>query len=307
MLPLWSFIRLHRQRLTAATFLLLAVFLLFVLRADSPGMQTFKGSVANLMGGVQRLLLSPVEATRAANQRLQELGRLDEENRRLKRQVSNLGPMRLQLDETLKENRRLRQILRMPVEPSYTYTVARVVGDSSSAFSRVLLVNAGAEEKVRPDTPAVSPAGVVGRVVAVGTRRSTVLTLQDINSRVPVQVQRSRLRAVVAGRNDQTLDLRFVVKGGDIHVGDLLITSGTGGVFPRGIGVARVTALNLNVDGLFIQAKARSLVDLDRLEELRLMLPVVETVPLRERDEATITDSTDLRPLGLMPEASPSP
>ncbi|ABK43924.1 rod shape-determining protein MreC [Magnetococcus marinus MC-1] len=307
MLPLWSLIRLHRQRLTAATFLLLAVFLLFVLRADSPGVLAFKGVLANLLGGMQRLVLSPVEATRAAGQRLQELGHLDEENLRLKRLLANVGPMQLQLDEALKENRRLRQILRMSVDPHYTYTVARVVGDSSSAFSRVLLVNAGAQEKVRPDTPAVSPAGVVGRVVAVGTRRSTVLTLHDINSRVPVQVQRSRLRAMVAGTNSSTLELRFVVKGGDILVGDLLITSGTGGVFPKGVGVARVTSLNPNADGLFMQATARALVDLDRLEELRLMLPVVDAEPLSEGEEATITDRTDLRPLGLLPEGTNTP
>nr|CRH04468.1 putative Rod shape-determining protein MreC [Candidatus Magnetococcus massalia] len=303
MLPLWQLIKLHRQRITATTFLLLAVFLLFIVRADSPAMHALKGGVVHVMGGIQQILLSPVEAFRAASVRLAELQRLDDDNQKLRRQVETLLPAQVALQEALKENHRLRQLLSMPVDPRYSYLAARVVGDSSSAFSRALLVNAGKQEKVMIDTPAVSPRGLVGRVVTVGKKRATVLTLQDINSHIPVMVQRSRMRAVAAGRNSALLKLLYVPKEGDIQVGDLLITSGTGGIFPKGITVGRVSALAIRGSGLFREAFVRPQVQMDLLEEVRLMLPVAGA----HQAQGAVSSSAELNSAGQRVQAAGEP
>jgi rod shape-determining protein MreC len=103
------------------------------------------------------------------------------------------------------------------------------------------------------------------------------LTLQDLNSRVPVLVQRSRVRGMVTGNNGPMLGLEFIPKDVDIALDDLLLTSGTGGVFPKGLVVGRIVSISPKGDGLFQAVVVRPAVDASRAEEVRLLLPAEES------------------------------
>jgi rod shape-determining protein MreC len=121
---------------------------------------------------------------------------------------------------------------------------ASVVTTRLSGQSRVLVIAQGSEAGVRTDMPVVSWGGLVGRVITVGAGYSKVRLLSDPNSGVAGIVQRSRAGGMVLGRGDGPLELAYVPKYADVEVGDRVVTSGLEGIFPKGLGVGRVTAVS---------------------------------------------------------------
>ena len=111
-------------------------------------------------------------------------------------------------------------------------------------FVRSLLVLAGKSDGVIKGQAAVTGQGLVGRVTAVGERASRVLLVTDINSRIPVRVDRTRERAVLAGNNSSSPSLIYLPPETGVQVGDRIVTSGHGGVFPKGIPVGIVTVVD---------------------------------------------------------------
>ena len=120
--------------------------------------------------------------------------------------------------------------------------------------------------------PVVVPEGVVGRVIRVSSRQSRVLLVTDASSALAVLVQRNRTRGVCRGRGD-ALTFDFALRQEDIAVGDQIVTSGTGGVFPKGLAVGVVTQLTKEEFGLFQSIVVSPAVDFSRLEEVLVLLP----------------------------------
>ena len=282
MASLIELIKYHRHRLTALTALLAALFLLVAVRPgpyDGGGggggdRSLLRESLLNAVGPVQRMLQAPVVTWRNVNSRVGELTRLDRENRLFRAELVRLRPVGARLEELQQENRRLRALLAMPDDPAYREVTARVVGESSSAFARSLIVNAGRDNGVSISTTVVIPNGLLGRVVHVAEHSALVLTLADINSRVPVRVQRSRAQAIATGLNNRYLSLEFLPKEADIRVGDLVVTSGTGDFFPKGLLVGRVDAVSHDNNDLFQKVMLLPAVDFDRTEEVQLLVPM---------------------------------
>lgn len=143
------------------------------------------------------------------------------------------------------ENARLRRLAQLRVALPRTVVVASLIGSTATGQRRFATLDAGAGQGVRPGMPVRGPDGLVGLVHEVGRIASRVLLLTDGGSTVPVQVARSGQPALAAGRGDGALDVRVVLGGGTpFRVGDLLVTSGTGGVYRPGIPVALVTRVD---------------------------------------------------------------
>ncbi|MBF0455231.1 MAG: rod shape-determining protein MreC [Magnetococcales bacterium] len=285
MVELFALLKQYRNGLVAILVLVVALVLMLSVRSHDPGRRDLiSDTVLDAVGPIQRVLLSPVVVYRQTQARITELRQLDQENTRMKAELKRLRPLGTLLEELAQENRRLHQLLNIPVDSSYYRIAARVVGDSSSAFARSLLINAGREEGVVVNATVVVPEGLLGRVVRVGAHTSLVLTLLDLNSRIPVVVQRSRERAIAAGFNGRKLQLEFVSKVADIEMDDRIITSGTGEGFPKGLVVGRVQQLISGGSGLFRQVTVVPAVDFDRAEEVVLLIPLqtkeAEALPL---------------------------
>jgi len=190
-------------------------------------------------------ILSRLGAMWTSTERIQQL---EDENRDLKAWR--------ELAQRLAEcNARYEALLRMPADAFGqgadldSAIAAQLVLDSGGPFTRTLVANAGADHGVRIGYIAVNENGLVGRVVSVGRRTSRVLMLDDYNSRIPVMGEASRVRAVLAGQATrppelltgpyhlQTPRLDFIVGADDLREGERIITSGDGGLFPRGIPV----------------------------------------------------------------------
>lgn len=140
------------------------------------------------------------------------------------------------------ENLRLRRILRLhDIEPGIV-TTARLVGSTASSTRRLATMAAGSRQGIRPGQPVRSVDGIVGRVFETGAFASRILLITDGESTVPVKLLRNGIPALVRGRGDGMLTVHALLPGGSpFRKGDVVITSGTGGIYPPNIPVAIIT------------------------------------------------------------------
>ncbi|MGY0399374.1 MAG: rod shape-determining protein MreC, partial [Ostreibacterium sp.] len=126
--------------------------------------------------------------------------------------------------------------------------------------------------------------GVVGQVTALTKKVATVSLITDERQRIPVFVERNRLRMVARGTGDlHELEMSFVAKGSDVRVGDKIVTSGLGNLYPRGYGIAMVTSVEVSAINEFMQIQAKPLASLDRILEVLLISPI-QTATLHAND-----------------------
>ena len=184
--------------------------------------------------------------------------RLTEENERL------LGWQQVALRLSA-ENAELRELTRLAPEPAISFVTARVIAESGGAYARSVMVDAGSENGVTRGQAAITGEGLAGRVSEAGSRAARVLLITDLNSRVPVIVDGPRQRAILAGDNSARPSLRYRDADGVVRIGDRIITSGEGGVFPSGLPVGVVAS----VDGE--APRVEPYAALSRLDYLRLV------------------------------------
>jgi rod shape-determining protein MreC len=203
-------------------------------------------------------------ALRGANERAIELSA----------RVRSLELERQQLLEVRGEAERLRRLLGFTESAvEQRYVGARVIGIRLGPAGRQLLtVDRGSADGLAPMMPVVVAEGVVGRIHAVAQGSADVLVLTDLNSSIAVRVERTRARANVRGLGKPDLcRLEYALRTEDMTEGDPLVTSGTDGVFPRGLPVGKVTQLERRAHGLFQDARVVPAVDVTRLEEVLVL------------------------------------
>jgi rod shape-determining protein MreC len=187
-------------------------------------------------------------------------------------QTLELEQQRLQAVQA--EAERLRRLLGFAeLSGERRYLGARVIGIRLGSVGRQLLtIDRGSDDGLAPMMPVVVAEGVVGRIHAVAGRTADVLVLTDLNSSVAVRVDRTRARANVRGLGKPDLcRFDYSLRTEDVIEGDPLVTSGTDGVFPRGLPVGKVTQLDRHGHGLFQEARVVPAVDVTRLEEVLVL------------------------------------
>lgn len=155
---------------------------------------------------------------------------------------------------------------------------ARVVGINLSPHFLSMRINRGEDDAVRKGMPVVTPEGVVGQVVSSVGGSAEVMLVSDPQSKIGVTLQRSRVRATAVGVGDgKSLALENAGRGDDVLEGDLVITSGTDGVFPQGLVIGKIEDVKLVSGGMFLSASVVPAVNLRRVEEV-LVVPLPTTV-----------------------------
>lgn len=197
---------------------------------------------------------------------------LRQENESLKKQNGELLQQVHALDEARAENDRLRRMLGYAESAGGAPVVARVVGVNPDAENPSLRVNRGESDGIQRGMAVVTPDGVVGQVQRTTGHASDVLLLIDPKSRVGVRDQRSRARGVagVSG-TDRVLHLDYGLKTDSFEDGDVLVTSGTDGIYPPGLVVGRLSRIDRKQRGPFISAEIQAAVDVSNLEEVFLL------------------------------------
>lgn len=159
------------------------------------------------------------------------------ENRRLRAEAAAAAELRQEVLGLRDLNERYRDLLGLQTDPPIPMVSARVVSDSRGPFANTRLANAGRERQVRVGNPVMTEYGLVGRVVGVTRGASRVLLLTDIASRTPVMVDRTNARAILAGDGGPNPKLEYLRGYEPVKEGDRIVTSGDGGLMPRGLPV----------------------------------------------------------------------
>ena len=253
-------------RSTPALLVVLCVLLLVLGKADVRLVHYAGERLTDTLVPVLGVIARPATGLR---QLLDEAGWLlaaREENVRLREENRALLRWQAEAARLSVENRALQRLLAVPAaeHPVRTLT-ARVVGDSGGAFVRALVLAAGARQGVERGMAAVTPDGLVGRVIDVGERGARVLLITDFNSRIPVVVASSGDHALLEGDNSPLPGLRFLPLDPGFSVGDLVLTSGRGGLLPPGLVVGRIEP------GLAGSLRVRPFVDWTRLDFVELL------------------------------------
>lgn len=222
----------------------LSVMLLLLSKADVKLVNFVSERLGDATAPVLAVLGEPVLSVRHGVDKVGELLAVYEENARLREENRRLLAWQAEAGKLAVQNRALREMLKVPaVERAPVWTTARVVADSGGLFLRTLLVDAGSRQEVATGMPAVTPEGLVGRVVDVGCCSARLLLITDFNSQVPVMLERSGDPALLVGDNSPRPTLRFLPLDPDYKVGDRVITSGRGGLIPPGLVVGRVATV----------------------------------------------------------------
>ncbi|MDF1566273.1 MAG: rod shape-determining protein MreC [Deltaproteobacteria bacterium] len=274
---MWALLRRYRE-LTVVVLLLVVPFLLFTAGSKAPGKRNAADrAVLWLSSPIQRAVVWTVEGVQDLFHNYVYLVGVEDENEQLRRKVLRLQGEVDASQEIAVENTRLRRLLDLSREDGLPPIVAPVIGVGvTPTLARTLRLGRGKEGGIRVDQPVVAPEGVVGSVVAVGQGWSDTLLLADPNSAVAAQVVRSRARVTVRGTGalDEAV-LENALRTDDIVDGDLLVTSGTGGIYPKGLPVGRVTGVTRGQHGLFQSAKVIPVVDLARLDEVMILADTI--------------------------------
>ena len=194
------------------------------------------------------------------------------ESRRLRDENQRLRVESLQVSETAAENQRLRRLLALQQRLPLATVSAEIIAREWGGWVRSLTVNRGRGDNVVRLTAVISPEGLIGRVMEVRSGASIIQVLTDPASTVGAHVVRTRTAGIVEGDPRGTMRLKYMAReGGGIQVGDLVVTSGAGGVFPRGIPVGRVRAIDDRGSALFHYAVLTPVVDFARIDEVLLL------------------------------------
>ena len=188
-----------------------------------------------------------------------------EENRKLLNSIANLR-------ETQQENIRLRKILHFEEKFNIESVVARVIAKDVSTEYRSIRINRGESSGIKKNMAVVTDEGIVGRILRTTQNTSDIVTLLDPLSAVDAIVERSRARGIVEGLTDDACQLKYALRTDDIQPGDILISSGLGGIFPKGVAAGTVSRVNRKPYGITQEVEVRPSVDFSKLEEVLVVL-----------------------------------
>src|SRR5882757_9392207 len=235
-----SQVRVALQRFALALLVIAAFGAMLIGKADTVLVEHARVLALDLATPALEAIARPVAYANRIIADLKEFASLREENARLREQNARLLAWQTAARRLENENDRLRDLSQFREGPEASFITARIVGDSVSAYVRGALLNVGRKVGVTPGQAVVTGEGLAGRVAEVGDNSARVLFVTDVNSRLPVLVERTRERAILAGDNSSQLRLTLLQSVAGVQRGDRIITSGHGGSFPVGIPVGEV-------------------------------------------------------------------
>lgn len=261
--------------------LIVAIILLIVLALATSGSRTVsaaESAIGAVIGPVQGFAARASDAIIAFFQRVFSTTDADKENEQLRAYIAQLEEAQSGVKEMEQENARLKELLSYVQEDeNNAYITARVIAKNQSVWFDVFTINAGRNQGVKENMPVLCGDGLVGRVTDVAATYSKVTSIIDTTSNISVMVQRTRDNAMARGvfntTKDDMLELYYLPEGGDLVPGDVIVTNGLGGVFPKGVTVGTVTEVSRATEEVNVRnATILPAVDFRHLEEVLVMV-----------------------------------
>jgi rod shape-determining protein MreC len=234
-------------------------------KADQVMFESLRVSVMDRAAPLLDIASRPLAALEDLADRARGFVAVYRDNARLAEENERLLRWRQAALSLASENTELRSLLKLAPETASSFVTARVIDNSGGAYVRSLMVRAGSENGVARGQAAITGEGLVGRVTEVGNQAARVLLITDLNSRVPVIVEGPQMRALMTGDNSDRPSLRYLDSVSEIKIGDRVVTSGEGGVFPPGLPVGVISSLDGEAP------RVEPYVELSRVEYLRIV------------------------------------
>jgi rod shape-determining protein MreC len=197
----------------------------------------------------------------------------EDESRRLQRENAVLNDLLNSYREGYLEGVRLRKLLDIKDGLHHKTVAARVIDNDRASLFKTILINKGTTEGLRVGLPVLSDQGVVGRIIETSWHASRVLLLIDENSNIDALIQRSRAQGILQGAGTAGCNLKYISRAENIQTGDVVLSSGLAGVFPKGLLLGAVTGISGAEGGLFQKIDVASAVDFSKLEEVLVLIP----------------------------------
>ncbi|WP_240342341.1 rod shape-determining protein MreC [Methylococcus sp. EFPC2] len=228
---------------------------------------------------LQQLVSSPVRLFQDLKSIFADNARLRDENEAMAEELAVLNTRLLRFEALEQENIRLRGLLETSFKLGEQVQIAELLAVNLAPYEHVVVVNKGSRFGAYPGQPVMDAHGVVGQVLRVTPYSAEVMLITDPNHAIPVQVNRNGLRTIALGTGQiDKLSLPYLTGNADIQPGDLLVTSGMGGLFPQGYPVATVNAVSSQASP-FAKVTATPVAQLDRNRELLLVWSKSEPIP----------------------------
>jgi len=253
------------HRILLGLVVIASLVLLVMWRSDNPRLERMRMGLADTLLPSMGWVNQPLEFIQGMTQDYRNFIDVYSQNRNLRREIQQLRAWRETARQLEEENAQLRALNNVRVAPHTGFVTGDVMADSGGPFLQSALVNVGSRDGVIDGSAAVDGNGLVGRVVGIGEHATRLLLLTDFSSRVPVTVQPSGRRAILAGDGTAVPRLEFIENPDEVKPGDPVRTSGDGGVFPPDLPVGRLIALPGGAWRVALNA------DYARLEFVRLL------------------------------------
>jgi rod shape-determining protein MreC len=206
------------------------------------------------------------------------LRNVNKENQQLRAEIERMKLEQTRLSEDAKMARRIQTLLAFKEQYIDQTVAAQVIGTSGSEQSRVLYIDKGSNDGLKPDMPVITPTGIVGKIVQVSASSAQVLPINDQLSGVGAALKDSRLQGILKGAPNGATTLQYVMSDEPVKTGETVITSGGDRIFPKGLLVGTVASVEPGKD-LFLRIRVIPSARLDRLEEVLVVTRIEEKFP----------------------------
>jgi rod shape-determining protein MreC len=263
--------------------LFLAVMLLHVVLISAQvnsksGVPVLEAVTFGIFSEAQRSMTGVVSGVRRVWSGYIGLRHLKQENDALKRDLAAAQIAAQEQSALASRARGLEKLLELRDRTSLQTAAAEIIGTAPTQDFRTVTIDKGTREGLRPDMAVIAPAGVVGRIVVPSARSAKVQLLVDRNAAAGAIVERSRAQGVVVGVGGDRLEMEYVSEVYDLVVGDVVVTSGIEGIYPKGFVIGRIEAVERS-GGAYKRIVVRPAVDFNGLEEV---LVVMTPTPARD-------------------------
>ena len=263
--------------------LLLFALVLMSLRAKQrEGVEFFDALLMEICSPFQKASTLVIKTVQGTFQQYIFLVNLEKENRALKKKIAELQEENHRIKEMKLANERLRQLLQFREKNSPSMIGAEVIGQDPSSWFKSISIDKGERDGVKKGMAVVSPAGVIGQVLKTAPHYATVLLITDYNSAIDSIVQRTRAKAIVEGKGENRCRLKYLLRAEEAAVGDVVVTSGLGGNFPKGLMVGEIKKVDKKGHGVFQYAELVPSADMTQLEEVFVIMEPLLPAPIQE-------------------------
>ena len=236
--------KLYKNKLFNSLLILTCLILIFIGKLDLIALRNLSSFLTDFFSPISNFVSKPALELENVIKDVQSATFLRDENIKLKSENRRLKIIETKLANTESELIELKKLLNFKIDRNKIIFTGRVLNISGGTFAKTMVINGGSVDGIKKGQPVISSLGLVGSIISVGPSSSRVLLTIDINSMIPSYLTQSGWPAIAQGENGKLLKLRFLSSEAKPIIGEIIETSGHGGVFPSGVNVGKIISMS---------------------------------------------------------------